>query len=224
MIKCIIVDDQPLSRQLLEVYVHRHTELQLVGLCNNAMEAFDCMHTQEPDLIFLDIQMPSMTGIDFIRSLKITPGFIFVTAFPEHAVVSYELNAVDYLLKPVTYERFCVAIAKFMKLHISPSPLPDYTFFKVDRQIVKIPHYKILYAQSIRDYLVIVTMDGKYITHMTMKHLSELLPSEYFKRVHRSYLVGIKHISAISRDEVKLGEISIPLGESYRSEFGRISR
>ncbi len=224
MTSCIIVDDQPLSQQLLTAYVNRHPNLQLAAVCSNAMEAFDSIHTKRPDLVLLDIQMPSMTGINFIKSLKNPPAFIFVTAFPEHAVLSYELNAVDYMLKPVTYERFCAGIAKFLKDNIAPPPPPDYTYFKVDGRMVKLPHNKIMYVQSIRDYVVIVTIDGKYITHMTMKYLSELLPSVHFKRVHRSYIVGIKHISAISKDEINLGNINIPIGESYRNEVRRIGR
>jgi DNA-binding LytR/AlgR family response regulator len=217
MINCIIVDDQPLSRQLLTVYISRHPDLQLVGVSTNAIEAFDSIHQKQPDLVLLDIQMPSMTGINFIKSLKNPPAFIFVTAFPEHAVLSYELNAVDYLLKPVTYERFCLSIAKFLKIHLAPPPPPDYTYFKVDGRMVKLLHNEILYAQSIRDYIVIVTANEKHITHMTMKYLSELLPSAHFKRVHRSYLVGIQHISVISRNKITLGDIDIPVGESYRN-------
>jgi len=188
------------------------------------MEAFDSIHAKQPDLVLLDIQMPSMTGINFIKSLKNPPAFIFVTAFPEHAALSYELNAVDYLLKPVTYERFCVSIAKFLKIHIASPQPPDYTYFKVDGHMVKLLHNEILYAQSIRDYVVIVTANGKFITHMTMKYLSELLPSAHFKRVHRSYLVGIKHITVISRNKIALGDINIPVGESYRNEVGRLGR
>lgn len=224
MINCIIVDDQPLSRQLLTTYINRHPDLRLAAVCANAMEAFDSIHTQQPDLVLLDIQMPSMTGIHLIKSLKNPPAFIFVTAFPEHAVMSYELNAVDYLLKPVTYERFCAGIDKFLKIHVPPPPPPDYTYFKVDGRMIKLSHHKILYAQSVRDYIVIVTTEGKFITHMTMKNLTGLLPADCFKRVHRSYLVGIKHISAISKEEVRLGNINIPVGESYKNAVGRISR
>ena len=224
MINCTIIDDQPLSQQLLAGYIRRHPELQLLAVCNNAMEAFDSIHTRQPDLIFLDIHMPSMTGISFIKSLKKPPAFMFVTAFPEYAVISYDLDAVDYLLKPVTYERFSAGIAKFLKTHITAPPPPDYTYFKVDGRMIRLPHCSIRYAQSIRDYMVIVSTDGKYITHMTMKYLTGLLPSADFKRIHRSFLVGIKHITSISREEVRLGEISIPVGESYRAEVQRIGR
>lgn len=222
MTSCIIVDDQPLSRQLLSVYVDRHPRLQLAGVCSNAMEAFDCLHNKQPSLVLLDIQMPSMTGISFIRSLKSPPAFIFVTAFPEHAVISYELNAVDYLLKPVTYERFCTSIDKLLKIQAKPVSPPDYTYFKVEGCLVKLMHSNILYAQSIKDYILIFTTDGKYITHMTMKYLTELLPSGSFKRVHRSYLVGTRHISAISKNEVRLGGITVPVGESYRERVWKM--
>jgi two-component system LytT family response regulator len=223
MINCIIVDDEPLSQQLLKEYAGRNQELRLVKLCSNALEAFDIIHKETIDLIFLDIQMPSMTGINFIRSLKNPPAVIFVTAFPEHAVMSYELNAVDYLLKPVTYERFTISISKFLKQHIEHEPPPDYSYFKVDGRMVKLMHKDILYAQSMKDYMIIRTTNRNYITHMTMKYLAGLLPEKLFKRVHRSFLIGTSHITSIGRNEIMIGEAQIPIGESYKEEVNKLN-
>ena len=224
MIKCIIVDDEPMACELLAGYINRTPELELVKTCSNAFEAFDIINKEIIDLIFLDIQMPSLTGINFISSLKNPPAFIFVTAYPEHAVISYELNAIDYLLKPVTNERFAISISKFLKNHNEQETIPDYSYFKVDGKMVKLMHKDILYAQSIKDYIIIQTTHEKFITHMTMKYLSELLPEKLFKRVHRSFLIGITHIKSIGKNEVELKGIKVPVGQSYKTEVLQLGK
>lgn len=224
MINCVIIDDEPLARELLADYIRQKPDLRLVGTCPTAAEAFTVLHNEKTDLIFLDIQMPSVTGIDFISSLKNPPAFIFVTAFPEHAVISYELNAVDYLLKPVTFERFNQSIQKYLKQHVDSSMPTDYAYFKVDGKMTKLMHKDILYAQSFKDYIIIKTIHGKYITHMTMKYLTELLPVKLFKRVHRSFLVGTSHIKTISRSEIEIDNMQIPIGESYKEEVSRLNK
>jgi two-component system LytT family response regulator len=222
MIRCIVVDDEPLARQVLEEHISRLSELALVKTCRNALEAFDIIHQEKIDLILLDIQMPALTGIDFIRSLRKPPAVIFVTAYPEHAAQSYELNAVDYLLKPVTFERFSISIQKLLNQKIDAEPKPDYTYFKVNGRMVKIKHTEIICAQSIKDYIVIKTSNGNYITHMTMKYLSELLPAELFRRVHRSFIVGTNHITSIGRNVIELGDLKVPVGESYKIDATKI--
>lgn len=224
MINCIIIDDEPLARELLAGYIRQKPELRLVSACSNAIEAFTTIHQEKTDLIFLDIQMPSVTGIDFISSLKNPPAFIFVTAFPEHAIKSYELNAVDYLLKPVTFDRFNQSIQKYLKQHVDTSIPADYAYFKVDGKMIKLMHKDILYAQSFKDYITIKTIHGKYMTHMTMKYLTELLPEKLFKRVHRSFLVGISHIKTISRNEIEIDNRQIPIGESYKEDVSRLNK
>jgi two-component system LytT family response regulator len=222
MIKCIIVDDEPLARQVLEQHVLTAPELILIKSCNNALEAFDIIHKQKIDLIFLDIRMPSMTGIDFIRSLKEPPAFIFTTAYSEYAVQSYELNAVDYLLKPVTLDRFNASIKKFLKQNSNPEPPRHYTYFKVNGKMVKINHADMVCAQSIKDYIIIKTPQANFITHMTMKYLESLLPSTAFRRVHRSFIAGIDHITSIGRNSIELGDVNVPIGESYKIHLGNI--
>lgn len=222
MIRCIIVDDEPLAQQVLEEHIRRIPELTLVKCCNNALEAFDIIHKENIDLILLDIQMPSLTGIDFIKSLKEPPAVIFTTAYSEHAVQSYELNAVDYLLKPVTFERLSISIRKLLKQTIDAEPQANYSYFKVSGKMLKISHADIIYAQSIKDYIIIKTLKANYITHMTMKYLADLLPHELFRRVHRSFLVGTNHVTSISRNGIELGDIKVPVGESYKIDTSNI--
>lgn len=215
MIKCIVVDDEPLARQLLENHISRIDELQLLGKYANAIEAYQVVAKAPVDLIFLDIKMPVLNGIDFIKSLKNPPAVIFTTAFPEYAADSYELDAVDYLLKPITHERLVKSISRFRKL--SPaSPQNSYSYFKVNGKLLRLEHQDILLVQSIKDYLLLKTVQGNYITHMTMKAVSELLPQTLFRRVHRSYLVGISHLTVIGKNEVHVGQMCIPVGEHYK--------
>ncbi|HEX8377862.1 MAG TPA: response regulator transcription factor [Pedobacter sp.] len=222
MIRCIIVDDEPLAQQVLETHIRRMPELALVKTCTNAFEAFEIIHQETIDLILLDIQMPTLTGINFIKSLNQPPSVIFTTAYSEHAVESYELNAVDYLVKPITFERFNTSIRKLLKQHIDIEPQPNYSYFKVNGKMVKINHKDILCAQSIKDYIIIKTPQANYITHMTLKYLTDLLPGKLFRRVHRSFLVGITHITSFSRNVIEIGDLKIPVGESYKTEFANI--
>lgn len=223
MIRCIVIDDEPLAQQVLEEHIRRIPELKLVKTCSNALEAFDIIHKEMIDLIFLDIQMPSLIGTDFIRSLKEPPAVIFTTAYSEHAVQSYELNAIDYLLKPVTFERFNTSIRKLLKQHTDAEPEPDYSYFKVNGKMVKIWHANIICAQSIKDYIIIKTPNANYITHMTMKYLADLLPAKLFRRVHRSFIVGTNYITSIGRNVIELGDLKVPVGESYKIDVASIT-
>lgn len=215
MIKCIVVDDEPLARQVMENHISRIDELQLLGQYANAVDAFRIVAKTAIDIIFLDIKMPIMSGIDFIASLKNPPAVIFTTAFPEYAASSYELDAVDYLLKPVTYERLVKSISRFRKLQPGAPQVP-YSYFKVNGKLLKLEHQNIRLVQSIKDYVILKTTHGNYITHMTMKSVSELLPNTLFRRIHRSYVVGVSHLTMIGKNEVHVGKECIPVGESYK--------
>lgn len=215
MIKCIVVDDEPLARQVLENHISRIDDLQLLGKYANAIEAFEIVAKTSLDLIFLDIKMPVLSGVEFIKSLKTPPAVIFTTAFPEYAAYSYELDAVDYLLKPVTYERLVKSIARFQKL-LPVHPQTSHSYFKVNGKLLKLEHQDILWVQSIKDYVILKTTHGSYITHMTMKSISELLPQTLFRRIHRSYMVGVSHLTVIGKSEVHVGQVCIPIGESYK--------
>lgn len=224
MIKCILIDDEPLALEILERYVNRTPQLQLVAKCANAMEAFGVLHGQAIDLMFLDIKMPGITGLDFVASLKNPPAVIFTTAFAEHAVKGFELEAVDYLLKPVTYERFEKSIRKLLKTWQPPpaEAVKAYTYFKVSGRLIRINHADLLYAQSVKDYILLCTKTGNHLTHMTMKYLCDLLPSPAFLRVHRSYLVNQSFIAQIDKTSVLVGTERIPLGENYRENIEKI--
>jgi len=222
MINCIIVDDEPLALDILESHIAAWPSLQLLRRCRNALEAFDALHNQAIDLVFLDIQMPSISGIDLIRSLKEPPAVIFTTAYAEHAVTGFELDAIDYLLKPITSDRFSKSINKFFKQK-QPDPeiaAKDYTYFKVAGKLVKIMHTDLLVVKSVKDYLLLKTKQGNHLTHMTMKNLEALLPGHLFMRVHRSYLVNRQAITVISRQHVEVAKERIPIGENYRPLTG----
>jgi len=215
MITCMIVDDEPLARMVLESHISRMPKLHLLGKYANAVEAFEAIVNTSPDLIFLDIKMPVLSGIEFIKSLKNPPAVIFTTAFPEYGADSYELDAVDYLLKPVTYERLAKSISRFQRLQ-DKTPESAYSYFKVNGKLLKIEHQDILLVQSIRDYLLLKTVTGNYITHMTMKAVCDILPQAQFRRVHRSYLVNLSHLTVIGKNEVYVGDMRIPVGGQYK--------
>lgn len=218
MITCMIVDDEPLARMVLESHISRMPELHLLGKYANAVEAFETIANTSPDLIFLDIKMPVLSGIEFIKSLKNPPAVVFTTAFREYGADSYELDAVDYLLKPVTYERLAKSISRFQRLQ-DKTPESAYSYFKVNGKLLKIEHQDILLVQSIRDYLLLKTIAGNYITHMTMKAVCDILPQAQFRRVHRSYLVNLSHLTVIDRNEVYIGSMRIPVGKHYKKEL-----
>jgi two-component system LytT family response regulator len=224
MIRCLIVDDEPLALEVLENYISRSPQLELAAQCNNAVRAFQVLHSEKIDLIFLDIKMPGINGLDFVRSLKNPPPVIFTTAYADHALTGFELEAIDYLLKPVTYERFEKSINKLLKLYQpNTGQQKGYTYFKVSGKLIKIQHNELLYAQSVKDYIHLYTANGNFLTHMTMKYLNELLPPEIFVRVHRSFLVNKTHITVIDKNSLKLGPVSIPVGENYRDNLKIVS-
>ncbi|WP_199136739.1 LytR/AlgR family response regulator transcription factor [Pedobacter sp. ASV12] len=216
MINCLIVDDEPLAQDILATYVQDTSSLCLVKTCNTALEAFEVLHQEKIDLLFLDIKMPGLSGIDLVKSLKNPPAVIFTTAYSEYAAASYDLEAVDYLLKPITQARFDKALAKFLKLQPVAEATPNFTYFKVSGKLVKVLHDDILYAQSIKDYILLHTLLGNHIVHMTMKYLGELLPEKEFVRVHRSYLVNRNAVQVIGKAHLRINEKEIPIGESYK--------
>lgn len=216
-INCLIVDDEPLAQEILEGYLNRRPDLTLIAKCSTAMEAFERLTNTRIDLLFLDVKMPAVNGLDLIKTLKNPPAVIFTTAFSEYAAESYDLNAVDYLLKPITYDRFCKSIDKLNKIKpVSVAQEKDYTYFKTEGQLIKVKHTDILYVQSIKDYILIYTVKNNLIVHMTMKYLVELLPLNSFLRIHRSYLVNRFHLQTIGKNQVVISGLQIPVGESYR--------
>jgi len=220
MIKCIIIDDEPLAQNILETYISDSPELRLVKICSNAVEAFHTINTEPIDLMFLDIIMPSINGLDFVKSLKEPPAVIFTTAFSAHAIDSYELEAIDYLLKPITFSRFQKSLDKLKKIHKQDIvPEKNYIYFKTSGKLIKVMHEDFLFAQCVKDYILVQTKKGNYLVHMTMKYLNDLLPKNIFIRVHRSYFINKNFISLINKNHIILHGNEIPIGEKYRNLF-----
>jgi DNA-binding LytR/AlgR family response regulator len=232
-LRCMIVDDEPLALDVLETFIDRLDNLELVCRCNNAMEAYTCLQVEQVDLLFLDIQMPKLTGIDFLKSLANPPKVIFTTAYRDYAVEGFELNVVDYLLKPIAFERFLKAVSKVSasdsRQNTIPAPsssiLPanqDYReafiYLKADKKMVKVMLADILYIESLKDYIRVKTETKEIISYQKISFLEEKLPTEKFLRIHRSFIVALDKIQAFSASAVDLGANEIPIGRFYKNE------
>ncbi len=225
MIRCIIVDDEPLAQEVLEAHIKRYGQLEIFAKCPNALEAFKVLHKENIDLMFLDIRMPAINGIEFLKSLKSPPKVIFTTAYSEYALTGFELDGIDYLLKPISYERFEKSMEKLFRTYPDEkTQQKQYTYFKVSGKLVKVMHTELLYAQSVKDYILLKTTKGNFLTYMTMKNLAGLLPADTFIRVHRSYLVNMNHIEVIDKNRLKVAGTDITVGENYRENLQLIRR
>lgn len=221
--KCIIVEDEPLAQNVLKKYIADHPSLELVGTCTDALEAQGILNKQDVQLIFLDINLPKLSGINFIKTLLQSPLIIFTTAYPEFAVEGFELNAVDYLLKPFSFERFLKAVNKVVeKLNNSMVSKKEeknsYIFFRSDKKIHKVDLENILYIEAIGDYMKVITGSGQLIINETMKNLQEELPAGSFIRVHKSFIISRSKIKYIEGNYVQIEDKSIPIGATYRNE------
>ncbi len=233
MINTIIIDDEPLALEILEAHISNIPELHIVAKCSNAIEANNALHMHDVDLMFLDIQMPQLTGVEFLRSLSNPPLAIFTTAYAEYAVEGFDLEAIDYLLKPISFERFLKAsnkaIDKFKTertVTLSTDRKDDFFFVKSDKKMMKVYYRDILYIEGLKDYVIIRTETGRVITLQTMKSLVEKLPSGIFQRIHRSYILNLNKLTAIEGNMVQLTEKGqlkmIPIGKNYRDELSAI--
>ena len=225
-IKCIIIDDEPLARKGIAEYVQDVDLLELVGEFDNPLKATRLLAEQQVDLVFLDIQMPKISGIEFLKSLQRPPLVIFTTAYPQYAVDGFELNAVDYLLKPFSFDRFLKAVMKANaiitgKAKTEPVNLAtsdDHFFIKTDNRLLKIKFDEIAFVEALQNYIAIHTADKKYITYLTFKALEDSLPGEHFLKVHKSYIVSIAKITSISGNEICIGQYHIPISRSLKDE------
>lgn len=224
MIRTIIVDDEPLALQVLENYISKLPDVELVAKCTNAIEANDILSEGNIDLICLDIKMPQITGMEFLKSLNNPPHVIFTTAFSDYALESYELNVSDYLLKPIPFERFFKAINKVKESinnskHESNSH-DDYFYVKADKKLIKIKYEDIIYIEGLKDYVIIRKNNSRVVTLQTMKSLDEKLPSNIFIRVHRSFIINIDKINSIMGNMIEVIEKGkeklIPIGKNYK--------
>jgi DNA-binding LytR/AlgR family response regulator len=222
-LNCLIVDDEPLARQQIEAYVHRVPFLKLAGLARNPVAAKEILNTVPVDLIFLDIKMSHMSGIEFIRQNHIFQQIIFITAFPEYAIEGFELEVTDYLMKPVAFERFLKAVEKArIKLKGSETIKtiayqPDFLYVKHKQRFEKVFIADILYIESMLNYINIITIKGKYTVYSSMKQIERSLPANKFIRIHKSYLVVINEITAIEPQNLFVGEYKLPVSRSNRN-------
>ncbi|MCD8739301.1 LytTR family DNA-binding domain-containing protein [Mucilaginibacter roseus] len=222
MLKVLIVDDEPLARQQLEAYASRLTYLQLAGVARNVDAANDILSSTAVDLILLDIQMPKTTGIEFLKSQDIAQQVILVTAFPEYAIEGFELAVTDYLLKPVTFERFTKACERALANvsgHAAVSLIkqqPGYLYVRCDQRLQKIRIADVLFIEAMANYVHIILANKKYTVYSSLKGLEAQLPADAFVLTHRSYLVAVRHIDSIGKAEVLIGENRVPLSRSQR--------
>lgn len=225
VIRCLIADDELIAHQILEQYILQTPGLLLVAKCRNALEAFAKLEQHTIDLIFLDIEMPLVNGITFLKTLSNPPRVIFTTAYANYALEGYDLNVTDYLLKPFSYERFSKAIDKVRQLmHTSTSNTEasdeqDYLLIKEKEGLTKIAHADIVYVEASRDYMKIFTVHGHHLVHLTMKKLEELLPASQFVRTHKSFIVALRQIKSLKPDNVVLAnKVNVPVSAGYSEQ------
>ena len=227
MIRCLAVDDEPLALELLEDNISKVPFLQLVAACDSVMDAMKIMQNESIDLIFLDIQMPGLTGLQFIESMTEKPIIILITAYKQYALESYNLDVTDYLVKPVSLDRFIKACNKANQLFELksnkksgkiPSITPDYFFVNADYSMIKINFSDIIYIEGLKDYLKIHLKSAPHpvVTRMPMKTIEEELPASQFIRIHKSYIVSVSFITAIRKSSVFVDSLELPLGDTYR--------
>ncbi|AXY78187.1 DNA-binding response regulator [Paraflavitalea soli] len=226
-ITCLIVDDEPNAVQLLEDYIRKVPFLQLKARCYDAFEVLEFLKSDKVQLIFMDINMPQLSGMDLAALLPKDQHIIFSTAYANYALEGYEYNAVDYLLKPVTFKRFMQAVTKAQSLFTQPRQeavireapaAPEYIFVKSGKQLIKVEYDKVLYLEALKEYVNIVTSDNKMMVYKRMKELEEQLPANFI-RIHNSYIVNIDHIQHIADNQVVIGKMKLPVSASYRDAF-----
>lgn len=227
-LRCAVIDDEPLAAELLTSYISRLPDLELVGTSNNAVDAFGLLQRKAVDLLFLDIQMPRLTGIDFLKTLSRPPMVVMTTAHREFALEGYELDVVDFLLKPISFERFLKSVGKAFQRRIPdvaepatdapPSAAQSHLYIRVDKEMVKVLLTDILWVESMKDYVKIRTVQQVYVTYLRISYLEETLPSSQFLRIHRSFIVAKDRISAFTAYCVRVGTMELPIGRNYRHE------
>lgn len=230
---CLIVDDEPPARQVLRRYIQQIPMLEMVAESSNALEALSVLQHQTIDLLFLDIQMPQVSGMDLISTLKVAPKIILTTAFENYAVQAFEMNVTDYLVKPIRFERFLKAVMKALPqqeiAEAAKAPRVElesngqaFLYFRADRKMVKVFLNDILYVESMKDYVKLVTTRGTIITKHAMASLEAMLPGHSFLRVHRSYLVALQKIDSFTHEEIGIQQTMIPIGKLYRLQVLKV--
>ena len=236
MIRCLVVDDEPLALHILEDYISKMPFLELVKVTTNPIEALQLVQQGGIDLVFLDVQMPELTGIQFLRIANGKAKVILTTAYPQYALEGYELDVIDYLLKPIAFDRFFKSVQKAQAV-LQPASKPDiklettsqqndflsdFIFVKTEHKIQKVYLNDILFIEGLKDYISIFTPSERIITLQNMKKMEDALPEKHFIRVHKSYIVSINKIDSIERSRIFIGEKVIPVGDTYRDDFFKV--
>ena len=232
-IKCIAVDDEPLALSVLQKYIASIGGLELVGSCSNAVQALQMLQQYQVDLMFLDIEMPQIMGTDFIRTLKKSPKIIFTTAYRKYAMEGFELDAVDYLLKPISFERFLKAVNKVLQTDIQEPNSAFHTsdnisepsnclYVRADRKMVKILLNDILYIEGLNDYIKIITPVKTIVTKHLLSALDETLPKDAFMRIHRSFIIAINKIDSYNSDTIHIGKKELPIGRLFKHDVNKL--
>jgi len=234
-IRCVIIDDEPLAQRVIERYAENLPFLEIVQKCNNAIEAIDFLHNQEVDLLFLDINMPRLSGMDFLKTLKNPPLVIITTAYAEFAIQGYELDVVDYLMKPFPFDRFYKAIQKAEELikgkevrHLETREADKqddtFIFIKSSKKTYKVNLNDILYIEALGDYVKIYTTEKMIISYQSLKNIENLLPTNSFPRIHKSFIIALSRIDLIEGNQVKIKDRLIPIGTNFKTEFEKLIR
>ena len=222
--KCIIVDDEPLSREVITDYLLDCPELELTGQFANAFDARDFLNKNGTDLIFLDINMPRLSGVNFVKSLSKVPAIIFITAYPEFAVEGFELEAVDYLLKPVPQDRFLKAVNRFLEKAGNQRATDDSMLVKADKKLYRLELNQITYIEAMGDYIRINTKNRSLTVYERLSAFMEKLPKDQFCRIHKSYVVSLSKIEYIEGSQVKIGEVMLSVSATYRDQLIEVFR
>ncbi len=224
-LRCLIVEDEPVARKGMEEYVNEVDFLQLAGTFENALKASALLHEGTVDLMLLDIQMPKLSGIDFLKTLKNPPMVIFTTAYQEYALEGYTLDIIDYLVKPISFERFLKAVQKARDFYVLKqkaetlsAPAPEYFFIKCDHKFEKVNYNDVLYIEAMQNYCIIHTVERKMITYITISGLESQLPAERFLKVHKSFLVSVGKVKSIDGNELIIGNARIPISRALKDE------
>jgi DNA-binding LytR/AlgR family response regulator len=226
--RCLLVDDEPPALDVLRTYIQSTPMLQIVGECHHALAAFELLQKRQVDLIFLDINMPRLLGTEFLKTLTHPPRVVFTTGFREYAYDGFELGAIDYLLKPYSFERFLKAVHKVLELdqkaaesqrETTTQATEKFLYVRADRKMVKVMIHEILYVESLKDYVRIFTSNHQIITKQTITSLEDMLPDDEFMRIHRSFIVPLKRIDSYSQHTVFINKAELPVGPLYRNEL-----
>lgn len=226
MINCIIIDDEPLARKGLKEYINDIDFLTLAGEYDTPLKVMDKLQGDAVQLMFLDVQMPKLTGLDFLKSFQHPPLVIITTAYPQYALEGFELDVLDYLVKPISFNRFVKAVMKakeYYTMHAAPATTEakedDYIFVKTDNKLVKILYSDILFVEAMQNYVTICTKQKKYITYLTFKGIEESLPASSFLKVHKSYIVSMDKVDSIEGGSIVIGQYSIPVSRANKDEI-----